>query len=121
MDRRKFLGQSALYTFLFTEPWTTWLKAQRPPKRSVAPEPISELHFPRMIGESIVLDTESCRYEIGVNGQNRAFVNLATGKDYVELGQPFMLVGHGDRTWPSSKVELAGDVEIGRASCRERV
>lgn len=66
--------------------------------------------IPKMTGENIVLQTDSLRYEIGTNGQNRAFVDLAAQKDYCEPSQPFMVAARGNRTWPSSKVELAGDV-----------
>lgn len=55
--------------------------------------------------DTIVLQTETFRYEIGRDGQNRAFVDLATGHDLLEPGQPFMTVGRGEERWPSSRVE----------------
>ena len=65
---------------------------------------------PALRGDAIVLENAACRYEIGVDGKNRALVNLADGKDYGVPGQPFMLAGQGQKTWPSTKVELTGDV-----------
>jgi hypothetical protein len=65
--------------------------------------------LPTIRGDAIVLQNEFCRYEIGTDGKNRAVVGLADGKDFVESGQPFMIAGQGQKTWPSSKVELAGD------------
>lgn len=59
--------------------------------------------------EAVVLQNELCRYEIGNDGTNRALVNLADQQDYAESGSPFMILGRGDKTWPSSKVEAAGD------------
>jgi len=61
-------------------------------------------------GETLLLSTETCRYEIGRDGQNRAFVDLATGQDYLEPGQPFMAVGRGEERWSSTQVEPTGDL-----------
>lgn len=63
-----------------------------------------------MRGEAIVLQMETCRYEIGRDGRSRAFVDLATGRDYLEAGHPFMVIGRGTQTWPSSQVEREEDV-----------
>lgn len=65
---------------------------------------------PTLVGDAIVLENQSCRYAIGVDGKNRAFADVATQRDYCEPGQPFMVVGFGNKSWVSSKVELAGDV-----------
>ncbi|MBI3920854.1 MAG: hypothetical protein HY318_05490 [Armatimonadetes bacterium] len=62
------------------------------------------------IGDAFVLRNSACRYDIGVDGKNRSFVDLATKKDYCEPGQPFMVVARGTTTWPSSRVELNGDI-----------
>ena len=48
-------------------------------------------------GDAIALENGVCRYEIGVDGKNRALVGLADGKDYGEPGQPFMVAGRGRR------------------------
>ena len=71
----------------------------------------------RVAGGAIVLENTSCRCEIGLDGRNRAFVNLAENKDYCQPGEPFMVIGRQSKadpksqpkTWPSSKVELIGD------------
>ncbi|MEI6502658.1 MAG: hypothetical protein WCP21_16740, partial [Armatimonadota bacterium] len=39
---------------------------------------------------AVVLQSQSCRWEIGLNGQNLAFVALADKTDYCDPGQPFM-------------------------------
>jgi len=64
---------------------------------------------PALRGDAIVLENPLCRYEIGIDGKNRALVCLADGKDYGVPGQPFMIAGEGQKSWPSSKVELSGD------------
>ena len=48
MDRRKFLGQSALGTFLLARPWGNGLRAQRlqMERGAPTPEPVPEPHFP---------------------------------------------------------------------------
>jgi hypothetical protein len=66
--------------------------------------------MPTATAEAIVLENEVCRYEVGTDGKNRALVGVADRKDYARPGTPFMLAGLGEKTWASSKVELAGDV-----------
>jgi hypothetical protein len=48
MDRRKFLGQSALGTFLLARPWGNRLGARglQMERGAPTPEPVPELHFP---------------------------------------------------------------------------
>ena len=48
MDRRKFLGQGAFYTFLLVKPWASGCRAQmlEIEKGAPHPEPIPEPHFP---------------------------------------------------------------------------
>ena len=48
MDRRKFLGQSALGTFLLARPWGNGLRAQglQMERGAPTPEPVPEPHFP---------------------------------------------------------------------------
>ncbi|OGV69535.1 MAG: hypothetical protein A3K19_13950 [Lentisphaerae bacterium RIFOXYB12_FULL_65_16] len=72
----------------------------------------------------ITIQTDSCRYAIGTNGQNLAFVDLATGKDYCEPAQASMMVGRGKDSWPSSAVALDGDallVTFGASGIKARV
>jgi len=72
---------------------------------------------------AIVLENELCRYEIGLDGKNRALVNLGDKHDCLVTGQPFMVVGQGPKSWASSKVELAGDlltVSFGESGIRVR-
>jgi len=63
-----------------------------------------------MIGDGIVMQNASCRYEIDADGKSRAFVDLATKKDYCEAGQPFMVVGRAKQTWTSTKVARSGNI-----------
>lgn len=56
----------------------------------------------------VVLQNDLCRYVIGADGSNRAFINRANAKDYCEPGHPFMLAGRGQQTWPSTAVRAAG-------------
>jgi hypothetical protein len=60
--------------------------------------------------DAVVLRNDVCRYEIDSHGLNRALVDLASGTDHCAPGQPFMVLGRGARTWPSSRVELTGEV-----------
>ena len=77
-----------------------------------------------MSREAVVLQTETCRYEIGGDGRNRAFLDLAAGQDYLAAGDPFMVVGRGEQTWPASRVELEEDVltvSFGHSGIQARV
>lgn len=65
---------------------------------------------PVLKGQAVVLENELCRYEIGVNGLNRALLSRADQKDYLRPGSTFMVIGQGEKTVVSNKVELAGDV-----------
>jgi hypothetical protein len=65
---------------------------------------------PVLSAGAIVLENESCRYEIGLDGKNRSLAGLGDKRNYLESGQPFMVVGQGPKSWPSTKVELAGDL-----------
>lgn len=56
--------------------------------------------------DAIALATQTYRYEIGRDGRNRAFVDLASGRDYIEPDQPSLAVGSGGQSWPSTRVEL---------------
>ncbi len=66
--------------------------------------------MPTGTAQAVILENGLCRYEIGVDGKNRSFVNRAEGKDLDRPGTPFMLVGRDKKTWPSSKVELTSDL-----------
>ena len=59
-----------------------------------------------MAEDAVALATETYRYEIGRDGRNRAFVDLASGRDYIEPDQPSLAVGSGGQSWPSTRVEL---------------
>ena len=62
-----------------------------------------------MTPNAVVIATETCRYEIGADGRNRAFVNLAEGKDYAEPGQPVMVVCQKGKVVAATSADLAGD------------
>ena len=57
---------------------------------------------------AIELRNEVCRYEVSTDGRNRALVGLADNVDHCEPGQPFMVLGRGAKTWPSSQRRAAG-------------
>lgn len=59
---------------------------------------------------AIALQGQTCRWEIGLNGQNLAFTNLADKTNYCEPGQPFMQAQMQGKLWPSTAVALAGDL-----------
>lgn len=65
---------------------------------------------PVLKGQASVLDNDLCRYEIGTNGLNRALVSRTDQKDYARPGSPFMVIGQGEKTVLSNRVELTGDV-----------
>lgn len=66
--------------------------------------------LPVLSGDNIVLQNKTCRYEIGLDGKNRTFIDLSDGKNYCKVGEPFMVVGKEKKTWNSSKVALDKDV-----------
>ena len=77
---------------------------------------------PQATPDAIVLENEICRYEIGRDGKNRALVNLADKKDYLQAATPLMRVGRAQQYWDSSKVELTGDLlSVSFAGCDARV
>ena len=56
---------------------------------------------PTLAGDAVVLENGVCRYEIGLDGKNRAFADAGRRKDYCAPGQPFMMAAQGEKTWPS--------------------
>ncbi len=71
-----------------------------------------ERRAPRMAGEAIVLENEVCRYTIGSDGQNRSFVDRATGKEYCTPGFPVMIAGRGNQSWPATGASLEGETLV---------
>ncbi len=72
--------------------------------------------------DAILLENQVCRYAIGRDGKNLAFVNRADGKDYLQSCTPLMRVGRGQQSWDSSKVERTGDLlSVSFAGCDARV
>ena len=67
-----------------------------------------ETALPRASREAVVLENAVCRYEIGLDGVNRALINRADGKNYCAPGQPFMQVLAAGKLWPATRVALAG-------------
>ena len=84
--------------------------------------PAEPLPFtPRAASDAIVLENQACRYEIGLDGKNRAFVNLADGKNHAQPGTPFMLAGRGHESWASAKIALTGDtLDVSFSGCDTR-
>ena len=66
--------------------------------------------IPRDAVGAIVLENEFCRYEIGLDGKNRALVNRVDKQDYAQPGVPFMIAGQGQQSFAASKVERTGNV-----------
>jgi hypothetical protein len=59
---------------------------------------------------AVVLQNQACRWEIGLNGQNLAFINRADQTNYCDPGQPFMQVQALGQLAPATAVALSGDV-----------
>ena len=66
---------------------------------------------PVIVADAIVIENEVCRYEIGLDGKNRAVVDRAAKKDYCQPN-PLMLAGRAGKTWASSKVVASGDTIV---------
>lgn len=64
--------------------------------------------LPMLSGDAIVLQNRFCRYEIGVDGTVRAFIDRSAGKDYAEQGQSFLAINVNEKTLASTKVKLDG-------------
>jgi len=92
-------------------PWKLWvlagISAVCIPLHLLGAEPP---RGPVIAGGAVVLENESCRYEIGLDGKNRSLIGLGDKQECLQPGQPFMLLGRGTKSWASSKVELAGDL-----------
>ena len=65
--------------------------------------------LPVMTADAIVIANDVCRYEMGTDGLNRAFVDLAEQKNYCEPGQPVMVVRARGKLFSSTRVELSGE------------
>jgi len=92
-------------------PWKLWVLAGMSavciPSHLLGAEPTRS---PVIAGGAVVLENESCCYEIGLDGKNRSLVGLGDKQECLQPGQPFMLLGKGAKSWASTKVELAGDL-----------
>ncbi len=76
---------------------------------------------PQLSANAVILENQTCRYEIGLNGDNLAFVNPVEQKNYCEPGTPFMIISKDKKAWRSSKVSLQADavtVSFGDSGCQ---
>lgn len=64
---------------------------------------------PTSTPQAIVLENDVFRYEIGIDGMNRALVNRTDKKDYCEPKVPFMLLSQAGKTFRSSEARLTGN------------